>query len=116
MSQFHLKKYLKTSSVADGPLFPSQSNNSQGRRLTTRGLRKVVKSVLDQLNIDKNVHGFRHYFVTKLVESYKGDLLEVARYTRHRSIETLQVYNDNVKRKADLPRYYQVFEEVTYLL
>lgn len=71
---------------------------------------KIIKQVFEDVSIEKNVHGLRHFFVTKLVESYGGDLLEVARYTRHRSIETLQVYNDSVSRKRDLPRFYKVFD------
>jgi len=41
-------------------------------------------------------------------------LLEVAQYTRHKSLEMLQVYNDNIKRQADLPRYYEAFSGVSF--
>ena len=92
----------------------SNSNNSKAKRLSVRGLRKIVTSLLRELNIDKNIHGFRHYFVTTLVKNYKGDLLEVARYTRHKSLEMLQVYNDNIKQKADLPRYYKSFNNIQF--
>ena len=108
-----LKSYLKSNKIADGALFTSQSNNSKNKRLTTRGLRGLVKETLDELDIDKSTHGFRHYFTTKLIKTYKGDLLEVAQYTRHKSLEMLQVYNDSVKREADLPRFYQAFDGVT---
>lgn len=107
-----LREYIKSNKVADGPLFRSRSNNSQNNRLTTRGLRGIVKQVLDELNIDKSTHGFRHFFTTALIKNYNGDLLEVAGYTRHKCLEMLQVYNDNVKRKADLPRYYTTFDNV----
>ncbi|MBT3690449.1 tyrosine-type recombinase/integrase [bacterium] len=109
-----LKRYLKINKIADGPLFVSNSNNSKAKRLSVRGLRKIVTSLLRELNIDKNIHGFRHYFVTTLVKNYKGDLLEVARYTRHKSLEMLQVYNDNIKQKADLPRYYKSFNNIQF--
>lgn len=109
-----LKEYLKTNHIADGPLFTSFSNNSKRRRLTTRSIRQVVSSTLSKLGIEKTTHGFRHYFTTKLVQVYKGDLLEVARYTRHKSLEMLQVYNDNINRQADLPRYYGAFEGISF--
>ena len=83
-------------------------------RLTTRGVRLIVKEFLSELHIEKSTHGFRHYFTSTLIRAYKGDLLEVARYTRHRSLEMLQVYNDNINRQADLPRYYQTFEGVGF--
>lgn len=107
-----LQAYLKTNKIADGALFTSNSNNSKNQRLTTRAIRDIVKKTLNALGIEKTTHGFRHYFTTTLIKTYKGDLLEVAQYTRHRSIEMLQVYNDNINRKADLPRFYQAFSGV----
>ena len=107
-----LREYLKTNNIKSGPLFQSKSNNNKNKRLSTRAIRGVVKELLTKIGIDKSTHGFRHYFTTQLIKSYKGDLLEVAQYTRHKSLEMLQVYNDSVKKEADLPRYYETFQEV----
>lgn len=109
-----LREYLKTNKKASGALFTSQSNNSKDQRLTTRAIRGLVKETLTALGIDKTTHGFRHYFTTTLIKTYKGDLLEVAQYTRHKSLEMLQVYNDNIKRQADLPRFYEAFSGVSF--
>jgi len=109
-----LQEYLRTNKIADGALFTSQSNNSRNRRLTTRAIRDIVKATLAELGINKTTHGFRHYFTTKLIKTYKGDLLEVAQYTRHKSLEMLQVYNDSIKREADLPRFYKAFRGVNF--
>ena len=108
-----LADYLKASGKKSGALFTSNSNNSYNQRMTTRGLRKVITGVLDNLGIDNSVHGFRHYFTTTMVKHYKGDLLTVAHYTRHKNLEMLQVYNDAINAQADLPRYYKAFEGVT---
>lgn len=110
----HLKEYLKISKIKDGALFTSQSNNHKNKRLTTRAIRDIVKKTLNDLGIEKTTHGFRHYFTTTLIKTYKGDLLEVAQYTRHKSLEMLQVYNDNIKREADLPRFYKAFNGVSF--
>lgn len=107
-----IQSYLKSNKIADGALFTSQSNNNKNQRLTTRAIRDIVKKTLNDLGIEKTTHGFRHYFTTTLIKTYKGDLLEVAQYTRHKSLEMLQVYNDNINRKADLPRYYQAFSGI----
>ena len=107
-----IQGYLTSNKIADGALFISQSNNNKNQRLTTRSIRDIVKKTLNDLGIEKTTHGFRHYFTTTLIKTYKGDLLEVAQYTRHKSLEMLQVYNDNINRKADLPRYYQAFSGV----
>ncbi|PLX27144.1 integrase [Candidatus Parcubacteria bacterium] len=110
----NIELYLKTNKISYGFLFPSRSNKNLNNQITTRGLRQIVTDVLRELEIERSVHGFRHYFTTKLIKNYKGDLLEVARYTRHRSLEMLQVYNDGIKLKQDLPRYYKAFEEVSF--
>jgi len=109
-----LQGYLRVNKIADGALFTSQSNNNKNKRLTTRAIRDMIKEVLDTLGIKKTTHGFRHYFTTTLIKTYKGDLLEVAQYTRHKSLEMLQVYNDNINRKADLPRFYKAFNGVNF--
>lgn len=109
-----LQAYLKAYKIADGALFTSQSNNSKSKRLTTRSIRDIVNKTLKTLGIKKTTHGFRHYFTSTLIKTYKGDLLEVARYTRHKSLEMLQVYNDNINHKKDLPRFYGAFEGVRF--
>lgn len=109
-----LRGYVRVNKIADGALFTSQSNNSKNQRLTTRALREIVKETLNALGIDKTTHGFRHYFTSTLIKTYKGDLLEVAQYTRHKSLEMLQVYNDNINREADLPRFYKAFSGVRF--
>lgn len=109
-----LKEYVKINRIADGALFVSTSNNSRKHRLTTKSIRNIINPILRSLEIDKTLHGFRHFFTTKLIQSYKGDLLTVAQYTRHKSLEMLQVYNDNIKHKADLPKYYATFGSIEF--
>ena len=107
-----LKAYLGAYNKKSGAVFTSESHNRTGERLTTRSIRKIVKGVLDQLDIQNSTHGFRHYFTTNLIKNYKGDLLTVAHYTRHRNLEMLQVYNDQLNAEQDLPRYIEAFERV----
>jgi integrase len=109
-----LKLYLKSNKISSGALFVSRSNNHRNQRLTTRAIRGLVKGILNKLGIEKTTHGFRHYFTTRLIRTYKGDLLEVAQYTRHKGLEMLQVYNDSIKRQADLPRYYGAFKGLDF--
>lgn len=107
-----IKDYLEAYKKRSGALFTSESHNRTGERLTTRSIRKIVKGVLDSLDIHNSTHGFRHYFTTNLIKNYKGDLLTVAHYTRHRNLEMLQVYNDQLNAEQDLPRYIEAFEGV----
>lgn len=107
-----LKAYLTAYNKKSGALFTSESHNRTTDRLTTRSIRKIVKDVLDRLDIHNSTHGFRHYFTTNLIKNYKGDLLTVAHYTRHRNLEMLQVYNDQLNAEQDLPRYIEAFNGV----
>lgn len=106
------KAYLEAYKKRSGALFTSESHNRTGERLTTRSIRKIVKGVLNQLDIQNSTHGFRHYFTTNMIRNYKGDLLAVAHYTRHRNLEMLQVYNDQLNAEQDLPRYVEAFAGV----
>ena len=108
-----LENYLKQTKKKSGALFTSDSNNSKNKRLTTRSIRQIVKTFLIDNNINKVVHGFRHYFTTKLIEQL-DDLLLVAEFTRHRSLEMLQVYNDRLRKTGELPTYYNAFETVDF--
>lgn len=108
-----IREYLNKYHFREGALFRSESNNSHGSRLTTKSIREIIKQVLTTLNIDGSTHGFRHFFITKLIKSYKGELLTISKYSRHSNIQMLEVYNDEVIREQDLPRFYNVFNEIT---
>lgn len=107
-----LQAYCNTYGIQSGPLFFSISNSSYGKPLTTRGLRQIVKIVLERLEIDKTVHGFRHYYVTTLVKAYRGDLFRVMRFTRHKSLSMLQTYNDEILHEDQYPVHDKIFAGV----
>lgn len=107
-----LREYLTTNRIASGALFVSRSHNSLRQRLTTRSVQRLVQALFDELAIEKSVHGLRHHFVSKLVRAYGGDLLQVLRYSRHQSVEMVQVYYDDLQAETDLPRYYQTFSDI----
>ncbi len=108
-----LEQYLKITKKKSGALFTSDSNNSKNMRITTRSIRQIVKNFLKINNINKVVHGFRHYFTTKLIEQL-DDLLVVQEFTRHKSLEMLQIYNDRLRKVEELPKYYSTFESVDF--
>lgn len=107
-----VREYIKLENISSGALFQSKSNFCNGNRLTTKSIRAIIKALLNGLGLDGTTHGFRHFFTTKLIKSYKGELLTVSKYTRHRSIQMLEVYNDEIIRQADLPRFYNVFNDI----
>lgn len=104
-----LQTYVTTNKISSGPLFTS---GEHGRRLSTRMVRFIIQKTLRGFGIAKSTHGFRHYFTTQLIKNYKSSLLEVKKYTRHKNIDMLEVYNDNITDQADLPRFYKTFEHI----
>ncbi len=102
-----LLAYMYSGNIKSGPLFFGLTGKRN--RMVTRTLRRIVTKELKALGIDKSTHGFRHYFTTKLITTFKGDLLKVAQFTRHKSLDMLQVYNDAKITKESLPDFYQAF-------
>lgn len=96
-----LKDYLKKNKVSSGALFVSKSGRNKNERLTTRSIRRVADKVFQELGIDKSGHSARHYFITRLIKEYEGNLLQVAKYSRHNSINTLQIYFDEINLEDD---------------
>ena len=93
-----------------GPLFVGSRDKTK-RLATPLGIHYIVKAKFKQLKIKRSVHGFRHYFTTQLIEHYKGDLAMVGMYTRHKNLNTLQVYNDKIIASKDLANYYAAIDK-----
>lgn len=97
-----IEAYLRESKRADsykGALFL----NGFGRRLTTRGIRKIILRLLKKSALHKNLtpHMMRHSFATHLLN--KGcDLRIVQELLGHKSLTTTQLYThtsmENLKR------------------
>ena len=98
--------------LANDYLFRSERKQGSEGSLTTRGLRVIVKDIFADLDIDKNVHALRHYFATKLVRNMPN-LLEAARWTRHRSTEMLKVYNDELGEDENISNFHNAFSDVS---
>lgn len=108
-----LKQYLMIAGLQPNDrLFTSMSRKSRSQALTERGLRGIVLGVFEQLGIEKSVHGLRHYFTTRLIQHMPGELITVSRFTRHSSLEMLQVYNDSVMSKDDVSRFNLAFDKL----
>lgn len=69
-----------------------------GNVKTVKGQKKVVKGLFDRVDIKNSVHGFRHFFVTWLLEQGYS-LSEVQKFSRHKTFETIKVYDDRRLKK-----------------
>jgi len=109
---YDVKLYEREGYKPRGIMFRSRSVPSKQGRITTRGLRHIVKGVFDEQGIEKNVHGLRHTYVTRLVKHFNGNVTKVAQFSRHKSLEMIQVYNDAVLLEDDYKGYIQAFGDV----
>jgi len=94
-----LKEYLRVHKLKRGALFRSLGNR-KSERISTMTIKRDMGDLFYELGIEKTVHGFRHFYVTELLKSM--DVRDVRKFSRHRSLEMLMVYDDevNVERKA----------------
>jgi len=82
------------------PLFVSHSDRNKGQRLTTRTLRKTVKDMLREAELNDprlSAHSLRHFFATNALKN-GAHLLSVSKALGHASIETTQIYLHEIDR------------------
>ena len=82
------------------PLFTSSSNNSKGKRLSTRTISGIVKTSLINAGYNSEkltAHSTRHTAVTlALLGGQK--LEEVQQFARHKNLATTLIYAHNIDR------------------
>ncbi len=95
-----------------GYLFTSISRAAKGNNaLTERAIRKTFTDIFQKAGLPegRSVHGLRHFFVTRMLEATSGDLLTVQKFSRHKSLNSVKVYDDRNRKKDLLPTFYQAF-------
>jgi len=102
-----LKSYLEMNDITSGALFRSMGNRKRDR-LSTMTIKREVGELLRELGIEKTVHGFRHFFVTELLKSM--NVRDVQKFSRHRSLEMVMVYDDEVVVKEKAEQVFRVME------
>jgi len=109
-----LNQYLRSNGIKDGSLFRSNSHSRMGRRLSTRGLREIISVIFKMLHINKTAHGTRHFYTSQLLKHMPGELLDVAQFTRHRSIEMLREYDNRNKQDFALDKVISAFAGISF--
>ena len=103
-----LTNYLKIHKLTDGTLFRSMGNRKT-ERLSTMTIKREMGELFTELGIEKTVHGFRHFFVTELLKTM--DARDVRKFSRHRSLEMLMIYDDEVSVKAKAQHVFTAMEK-----
>lgn len=97
-----LRAYLvaRGNTTPQEPLFTSTSNNSKGKRLSTRTVSGIVKQALKNAGYNSQkltAHSTRHTAVTLALMGGQK-LEEVKQFARHKNIATTLVYAHNLDR------------------
>lgn len=92
-----IRQYLKArDNVEEGqPLFSSTSNNSKGKRITTRTISGIVKEALKNAGYDSTrltAHSLRHTAITLALLAGR-EITEVQQFARHANLNTTMIYN-----------------------
>jgi len=107
-----LKNYIDICNVGSGALFKSLSNN-RSKRLTSRAIKQSFGALFEELGINKTVHGFRHYFITHLLRSF--DVGTVRKFSRHKSLDMLIVYDDEINLAEKKDKVFACFESISVI-
>lgn len=104
--------YLSYRTAVKGtdPLFTSTSNNSKGKRISTRTLSSMLKDCFRQVGYNSprlTAHSLRHTGITEAYKAMKAQgvadtLTEVQKYARHANPATSQIYIHEEEQKNNL--------------
>lgn len=97
-----IREYLRLrgNTSAEAPLFASMSNNSRGKRMTTRAISGIAKEAMIEAGYNDErltAHSLRHSAVTLSLLAGKP-LEEVQQFARHANIATTMIYNHALER------------------
>jgi site-specific recombinase XerD len=102
-----LKDYLSTRPEIEEnePLFISLSDRNRGGRLTTRSIRRIIKTIFKSVGLDSDkltAHSLRHTAVT-LVLKAGATIQQAQAMARHKNINTTMIYAHNIDRLENAP-------------
>jgi len=102
-----IEDYLAARKVSgpEIPLFLNHSSNSQGKPLSTRSIRGIIKQILRNNGMDSNrlsAHSLRHTAITFALLG-GASLQETRMMARHSDINSTLIYSHNIKRSKGVP-------------
>lgn len=108
IAKFYLRKYLEKRTDKEPALFVSLSKSSKFKRLTPRGVEKIIKHYAKKAGITKKVtpHSLRHQFATDLLIA-GADLRAIQILLGHKNLQTTQIYTHLTNK--ELKKIHQTF-------
>lgn len=94
-----LDRWIRARGNQHGPLFTRLMRRPKRTeimaRLTTSSVRHMLEAVGRIIGATIRPHGFRHRAITEALNRTNGDLRAVSAFSRHRSYDTLRIYDDD---------------------
>ena len=91
-----IKAWIEARGDHPGPLFHKIGPGPAGDgRLTGDAVWHIVSRLGSEIGIKVWPHGLRHASITEALDITKGDVRSVSKFSRHKKIETLMIYDDN---------------------
>lgn len=94
-----LKEWVARRGDEPGPLITNVDRRTKGGRLTGNGIHHLITTLGSAVGLKVRPHGLRHAAITSALDATGGDVRRVSRFSRHRDIKTVMVYDD---ARADL--------------
>lgn len=89
-----LRAWLGHRGMEPGPLFTNFDRAGKGSRLTGAGVYAMLKNLGASVGLTVRPHGLRHAAITSALDRTGGDVRRVQRFSRHRDVRVLNVYDD----------------------
>ena len=90
-----LTDWLAVRGTEAGPLFTNCDRAAKGNRLTGRSVARVLAALGDLIGLKVRPHGLRHAAVTEALDVTGGNVRKVQKFSRHRDMRVLTLYDDN---------------------
>ena len=90
-----LRQWIRARTPDPGPLFVNFDRAAKGRRLTGTSLYRIVRDLGKKAGVRARPHGLRHAAITEALDLTGGNVRAVQRFSRHRDLRILNVYDDN---------------------
>jgi len=100
-----LRDWLTVRGEEPGPLFVNFDHAGKHGRLTATSVYRIVAKLGQQVGIKARPHGLRHAAITDALDLTHGDVRSVQKFSRHRSLAVLTLYDDSrVDRAGQVAR------------
>lgn len=90
-----LEVWIRHRGAAPGALFWNFSRSGPAKRLTDQGIWRITT----RHGLGR-AHGVRHASITEALEKTGGDVRTAMRFSRHKDLNTLMIYDDNRRNSA----------------